>query len=154
MSARIFSYPVEFLPGSNAPKQPDIFEAAQKFCEEQFGKRLDLSTPSMKTWVVLKLEDGDAKVIALSQFRRVLDIPTFHVAEAVDMGDKEADEAGKQEARNARDLLTSRMWGYAQDSFGARQEVMVFIDPATERYWKAYLRMIGAKPGNRYILNV
>lgn len=156
MSARIFAYPIEFESNSTNPKQPLVFEAAQKFCEEQFGKRLDLADSRLKTWVVLKTEEsGDGfKVIGLSQFRRVLDIPTFHVAKPDESLTDEASEAAKEEARSVRDLLTTRMRGYAQDHFGAGQDVFVFIDPATERFWKGYLRMIHAESAHRYILKV
>jgi hypothetical protein len=145
----IFAYPLDFLPNSTAPKQPLVFDAAQKYCEEQFGHSLDLSDSGMKTWVVIKKDkDGDGfKIIGISRFRRVLDIPVFHVTPS-------ETEEGKQEAREARDMLTSRMWGYAQDQFGAGGEVMVFIDPASERFWKGYLKLIRAKPAHRYTLQV
>lgn len=156
MSARIFAYPVEFEPNSTNPKHPQIFDAAQKFCEEQFGHRIDMAPGSLKTWVVIKTEESGEgfKVIGLSQFRRVLDIPTFHVAPADETLTGDEHEAALQETRNVRDMLTSRMWGYAQDQFGCNQDVFVFIDPATERFWKPYLRLLRAKPANRYILTV
>lgn len=144
----IFAYPLEFEPNSTNPRQPLLLDAANAFCEEQFGHRLDLANSNLKTWIIIKRDTDNEKVIGISRFRRVLDIPVFHVAPGGDT------ESGRNEARQARDLLTSRMWSYAQDQFGAGGEVMVFIDPATERYWKSYLRLIRAKPANRYILQV
>lgn len=143
----IFAYPLEFFPNSTNPKQPLVFEAAQVFCEQQFGSRMDLADSNHKTWVVIKRDNDGEKVIGISRFRRVLDIPLFHVAPG------ETDGA-REEARQVRDILTGRMWSYAQDQFGAGGEVMVFIDPKTERFWKSYLRLIRAKPANRYILQV
>lgn len=153
---RTFAYPVEFFPNSTNPKSPAVFDAAQKFCEEQFGHRLELADSTTKTWVVIKTEESGEgfKVIGLSQFRRVLDIPTFHVAPADESLEGDALEAAKQEARSSRDMLTTRMWGYAQDHFGAGQDVFVFIDPKTERFWKGFLRLIRAVPSNRYKLVV
>lgn len=149
MSSRKFAYPLEFEPNSTNPKQPQVFDAAQKYCQQQFGHELDLANPGMKTWVVIKTDkEGDGfKIIGISRFRRVLDIPVFHVTKA-------ETEDGREEAREVRDMLTSRMWSYAQDQFGAGGEVMVFIDPTTERFWKGYLRLIRAKPAHRYTLQV
>jgi hypothetical protein len=156
MSKRIFTYPVEFFTNSTNPKQPAVFEAAQKFCEAQFGGRLDMSSASVKVWVVIKTDDvGDGfRVIGISQMRRVLDIPTFHVEKPDETLTGEAYEAAKMEVRTARDQLTGRMWGYAQDQFCTGQPVFVFIDPAAERFWKGYLKLIGAEPAHRFILNV
>lgn len=144
----IFAYPLDFLPNSTAPVKPEVFEMAQKFCEQEFGERQNLND-GVKTWVVIKRTADEEKVIGVGTFRVALDIPRFHIKPADD-----EDEAGKQEARQARDALTARMWSFSQDKYGPEQDVFVYIDPKSERYWKSYLRMIRAKPAERYKLIV
>lgn len=152
MSARIFSYPIEFEPNSTNPKNPQVFDAAQDFCQQEFGHHLDLNPG--KAWAVVKPGESGPDVIGLSQLVRSLDIPTFHVAKALETGEREKDEAALQEVRTARDLLTGRMWSYIQDTMGTGQLVTVRVAPEVERYWKSYLRLIRAEKANRYILQV
>lgn len=144
----IFAYPLEFFPGSTAPKNPALFEQAQEFCVTEFGERQNLNDGA-KTWVVVDREGEKEEILAIGTFRVALDIPRFHVKAAADDNEKARDKA-----RKARDTLTGRMWSYAQDTYGPERELFVFIDPKAERYWKSYLRMIGAKPAERYKLIV
>ena len=152
MSTRIFAYPVEFEPNSTNPKSPQVFDAAQDFCQREFGKSLNLVLG--KAWTVVRPGESGPEVIGLCQLVRSLDIPTFHVAKPLETGGCENDKAALQEARTARDLLTGRMWSYIQDTMGTGQSVTVHVAPEVERYWKSYLRLIRAERANRYILQV
>jgi hypothetical protein len=143
--------PLEFYQSANGaappPRDPLLFEAVQKFCEKEFGERRQFQF-DFKTWVVVSHDDSGYVVHGITSLRNMLDLYIFHIAPAGE--DKEA----RDQARNVTFLLHGRASAFIQDQFGKGSRVQVFVAPAVERFWKGFLRMIKAKPSNRWELEV
>lgn len=133
--------PVNFFEGSTNPVDPFLFEAVNKFCDAEFGQRLNLYTQA-KVWALVEGEE----VVGLTTMQMTPDIPTFHVSRGSDS------EEHRERARKGRDLLTNRLVSFTQDNWGCGKEVHVFVDPSVERFWKPFLRLVRARPANRVIV--
>lgn len=133
---------------NGVPADRILFDAVQAFCEKEFGQKVRFDK-NIKTWAVVKSsEDGEGfEVIGLTSLAYALDCPVFHVAAS-------DDDAGREEARKVRDMLMGRASTFIQDYAGLGTEVLVYVKPETERFWKGYLRLIGAKLSNRFIVKV
>jgi len=139
-------FPVEFFEGSTNPKNPHLFDAVQKYCENEFGGRIPLHG-NLKAWAVVSESDEGYTVHGLTILRFMLDCPTFHVTSA-------DDEEGRELARGVRDMLMKRAAAFLQDQFGVGTRIMVHVAPEKERFWRGFLRLIRAKPANRWEVEV
>ena len=144
--------PLEFFPDGN-PRQPLLQEAIDKYCEQEFGQRVAFSQ-DIKTWAAVSQEENGWKVHGLVSIRLMLDCHTFHVTAPSEEGDRQKVEGEREIARTVRDLLLLRASSFIQDHYGRKSRVMVYVSAEKERYWKSFLRMIKAKPANRYELEV
>lgn len=142
MENQLAILPLEFFDNTTNPKNPHLFEAVEKYCKQEFGGPLVLNA-NLKNWVVVTHDDAGYHVLGLTSLRYSLDCPTFHVTAA-------EDEEGRELARKVRDLLMTRAAAFLQDQFGVGTKVTVIVKPESERFWASYLRMIKAKPANRY----
>ena len=149
MSERTILLPLDFNDG--VPKDRILFDAVQVFCEAEFGVKLNLAKNG-KTWAAVKVSDtGEGyEVIGLTSIAFAIDCPVFHVKPAAD----DANPAQHDAAKAVRDKLMERASAFIQDSYGPGTEVFVHVAPDVERFWKGYLRMIGAKPSNRVIVKI
>jgi hypothetical protein len=146
----ILILPLDF-DANGLPKDRILFDAMQKFCTDEFGRPRDFRGAS-KTWAVVEVsEQGEGyEVIAGGTLAFAIDCPFFHIKRPAD----DAADQDFEKARHVRDLLVTRMAAYVQDNTGPNTEVMVFIAPEQQRFWASYLRMLKAKPSNRFIVKV
>lgn len=148
MAKQIVIVPLDFEKGSTNPRDRILFDAAQKFCKEQFGSEYPFHTLSKNWCVVEQSDEADGyEVIGVSGLAWMPDCPVFHVKPGTDK------ESWKQ-AGDISAALVKRMASYLQDSMGVGTQVLIHIQPAAERIWSRFLRRIGAKPANRYKLSV
>lgn len=150
----IYAVPVDFDQQTNAPKDPHLYEAVQKYFEREFGEKAFISR-NLKTWaIVSEGEQGEYIVHAAGSLRFQLDCPLFHVTAPMKAEDKEQSKAAHDHARSVRDMLMGRMASYLQDTFGTGTKVNVFVHPDATKMWNGYLQLIGAKPANRWEVQV
>jgi hypothetical protein len=130
------------------PRDKILYDAVQEFANREFGNPINFAGPG-QAWAVAKLsEEGDGyEVIGVSRLTMRADCHLFHIK----LGEE---EIIREDARRARDMLTGRMTGYLQDTAGPGMEVMVHVEESQERFWKGYLRMIGAKPAQRWLVKI
>jgi hypothetical protein len=138
--------PIEFFENSTNPKNPHLFEAVQKYCEREFGSKVGLDK-NLRNWAVVSEDDSGYVIHGLTSLRFMLDCPTFHVTAA-------EDKEGRELARKVRDMLMNRAAAFLQDQFGVGTRIQVHVAPTAERFWRGFLRLIGAKPANRWEVQV
>lgn len=140
--------PLLFVNGNpEKPQDPKLFEAVQQFCEQEFGKRL---TPTSFTniWVSVTSDNSAGYVVeGITGIALALDCPLFHVQ-------AEDDQDKREHARTVRDALMMRAASAVQDKFGHGAEIMVHVEPEKQRFWAAFLKLIGAKAANRFVVKV
>lgn len=144
-------YPLEFFISVNGstppPRDPLLFEAVQKFCKEQFGAEREFHN-DVKTWVVAEHGDAGYLVHGITSLRVMLDCYTFHVRPPGD------DRESRDEAVQVRNKLLERAVSFIQDKYGCHSRVLVYVDSKVERFWRGFLRLIGAKPAGRWEVEV
>lgn len=145
---RISVFPLDFDQQGN-PKDRFLFDAAQKFSEKEFGKPVQQGG-MVKTWCAVEYSDSGEgyRVVGMTTIAFALDCQMFHV----EAGDDSVES--RDAARAVRDALMARASSFIQDQSGVGTEIMVFVSPKQERFWKGYLRLIGATPANRHIVKV
>lgn len=139
--------PVLFDQSGN-PRDRILYDAVQEFSKRESGKQASFVGQGMAWAVVRQNAEGDGyEVLGLSRIAFAVDAHIFHVKQGVD-------QETRNEARRVRDMLVTRMSGYIQDTAGPGTDALVHVEASQERFWQGYLRMIGAKPANRWIVRV
>lgn len=143
--------PLEFFNSTNGaappPRDPHLFEAVQNFCKEEFGEERQFHN-HIKAWVAVEQVDSGYAVQGIVSLRNRLECDTFHIRTG---GDSKGE---RDQAKAVRNMLLMRAVGSIQDTFGRGAAVLVFVDPKADRFWRGFLRLIGAKFANRYEVQV
>lgn len=142
--SKLIAVPLDFFPNSTNPKDPHLLDAAQKFCKEQFGEPYPFSA-NLKSWVVVDVNANDYEVVGVTSTRAEIDVPLFHVK-------RPTDREGMRQAEQVRDMMVTRLTHFVQDGYGTGRTVFVHIEPAVERFWRRFLKLINAAPSNRVIV--
>jgi hypothetical protein len=138
--------PIEFEVGTGAPRDPHLYDALQKYFEQEFGSR-QLISNNIKTWAVVEHDNDGYKILGVTALRYMIDCPMFHVSEG-------RDEETWKRAVEARDMLFNRARAFLQDQAGTGTRVMVYVAPLAQRLWKGFLKKAGAVPANRFEVGV
>jgi len=140
--------PIHFDPSGN-PMDRNLYDAAQAFCKREFGKEVNFRG-NVKTWARVKISDeGDGyEVVGMVALGQVIDCHMFHVKPGGE------DEDSRKEARQTRDALMARAAGFIQDYAGTGTDVLVYVSEEQRPWWAGFLRMIRARPANRFIVKV
>jgi hypothetical protein len=134
----------------DVPRDGKLFAAVQSYCEKEFGSRID---PRFYTrlWAVEALKDEDpeySEVIGIVGIRNTIDCPTFHLSLLT------PDKEGLRLAEQARDMMMYRVAAYIQDLGLRGSNVLVYVAPERERFWRRFLTRIKAVPANRYSITI
>jgi len=148
---KLRALPIDFLSGSGVvhPADPQLFKAAQVFCQEQLGNEVNLGKMT-KCWIVFEEnEDGSLlRVVAIGGIVWRLDIPLFHVAKPSNGAGRE----GMVSSLRASELLYERIKSYVEDNGGRGYEVFIGVQDDAEGTWARFLEKIGAKKAQRYVV--
>ena len=124
------------------PKDAPLYEAAQRYCVEQFGSERPLDR-MLRVWLVADAEENVVKqILGILCIRQVLDIPTFHVPKLDD----------KRKVAEARDALITRARGYVEDNGGKGMDVLVHV--ASDCPLGEFAEKLGAVEAHRYSIEV
>lgn len=125
------------------PRDKLIHDAAQEFCQQEFGNVYDFSLLA-RAWAVL---DEDSKVTAVGGLVNIVDCPIFHVG-------KPDSRQGLIKAIQSRDLLFARLHGNLEDAGLSGARVLINVESQAEKMWANYLKRLKAEPAHRYMLEI
>ena len=140
--------PVDVVNG--APKDVGLYRAVQVYSEKEFGAGVEVSYYH-RVWAVVALKEEEPEymeVIGLMGARNVIDWPLFHVTPLTQ------DKAGLKLAEQARDMMVARGRNYIEDLGMRGTSVLIFVSEQGQRYWRRFLKKIGALPANRFELKI
>lgn len=139
--------PVDFTP-EGKPRDEQLRDATQAFAEKEFGDKLDFAYYA-RVWSVQTVnEAGETTVIGLLGVRNAIDVCMFHVVPP------SLDKEGLKIAEQARDLMFIRGHGYLADLGNTGHTVMVYVAAGAQRYWRRFLKKIGARPADRFEVTI
>lgn len=136
-------------PDGVVPRDPELWKAAQAWATENMGGEIEV-WHYVHTWVAIEILDVTAnvyRVVGITSAWSIPDCPNFHVA----AGDG---YENLQVAKAARDALMQRLIFYCQDSGFSGRTGLVYVAEEAERFWRGFLKLIGAKKANRWELKI
>lgn len=127
------------------PRDTTLYEAVQEYHKNEFGEELNCAYYARVHALVLVDDDEKfVQVMGLLGIKNVIDVPMFHITVPTQ------DKAGLKLAEQGRDLMFQRGHNYLADLGNTGQPALVFVSEQAERYWRRFLKKIGAKPAQRY----
>jgi hypothetical protein len=144
MSLRVV--PIDFRQDGK-PANPSLHSAVQEYAKNEFGEELNFGYYA-KVHTLINEEADKITVMGLLGSRAAIDVCMFHIT--VPSQDKD----GLRLAEQGRDLMFQRGQAYLADLGHTGTTVLVYVAAEAERYWRRFLRKIGAKPAHRYEVEV
>jgi hypothetical protein len=130
------------------PRDPQLYGAVQVYAKNQFGEELVFPYYA-KVWAALAQEEGQPyQVIGILALRNAIDVCTFHVSPPT------LDKNGLRLAEQARDMMFVRGHDYIADLGNTGYPVLVYVAEEAQRYWRKFLKRIGAKQANRFEVKI
>jgi hypothetical protein len=130
------------------PKDQRLCDALQQYAKKEFGAELVFPYYARVWAVEMVAEDGAAQVIGALGMRQAIDCCMFHVTPP------SASKDGLRIAQQARDAMIDRGKSYLADLGNTGTEVLIFVSEEAQRYWKPFLKSIGASPANRFQIKI
>lgn len=137
----VFMVPVDFVEGR--PRDEKLYAAACRYYEDQFGRKNDFRGYA-KAWVAL---DGET-VVGLAGIQVAMDCSLFHCPP------RNMTKEAIREAEQVRDMMIWRLHANLEDGGFRGMEVLIYVAEQAERFWRRFLKKIGARPANRYTLTI
>jgi len=139
--------PMDFQ-ADGSPRDPKLYGAAQQYAKNQFGEELVFPYYA-HVWSVLAVEESGAyAVIGLLGIRNTIDVCLFHVTP------RTSDREGLKLAEQARDMMLYRGTAYLQDLGNSGSPILIYVAENAQRYWRRFLKKIGAVPANRFEVKI
>jgi hypothetical protein len=85
--------------------------------------------------------------MGLFGIQNTIDVPLCHITPIT------ADREGLKFCELVRDAMIYRARAYCQD-LGMTGTALLYVEEKHERFWRRFLKRIGARPANRYIIGI
>lgn len=140
--------PIDFKADGTTPRDVQLYQAVQEYHKKEFGNELVFAYYARVLALLAIDEVGESKVMGLLGVRTAIDVCMFHVTSPT------MDKAGLKLAEQGRDLMFYRGHSYLADLGNTGNTVLVYVASGAQRYWRRFLKKIGASPADRFQITI